>query len=878
MPRPVFDINEYELRGIVPEVYTEEQKALLNKTLARVNGQIDWSAQMLGFNGPGYWGRPSPKADGSYDWIGLPETMNEKRQMQVGAFGVFNKHLPYEEWPAPFNRTDVKASADAGFHVWERDGKTLLGPLGQPETLDYTGSPAIFSGGTYIFDKEMEFTVSGPADSIWYTTFFVGSEARTRLKVKDDAGFVGVRVKDSPAKEALLETLAWIDPSDWNYTQVTRQFLGMWGNKGASISFDHAFDSLDIHGFDERFGLTLNDINTPLTLDYLLARVGLEPTEWTKFANTKFGFKVGGCEVVYPLPPTDLTDPTYPQLIENNFKFYTCEDDCNYTLDITQSYSDTPIIGIGAIAFKYNTVEDCSKVSFPCVEWVFDPTLDNGTLEDVVDYPTSGPWATANEGEYDRDLSCYSAAEQGSTLCAEQFWCSFDEGEFDKQVAPGCDLDPIEVGCEEADGGFLTILGPPDYDACNCAVECCEINNGLYVFDEVPYVGPEMADGGDYLVYSSCVIYDNDEFDYTGTPACVLDNGDLDSGVAPSGTANSREYNRVLLDCEECFTTETPETIPCPPQPVHVNLEEVFSEATWSMVPSVRNSEVPLRLWNSRPLTALDEVPAGGTTQYNYLVADENQGPDELGAYRHFARLPIEYVREGKDWTKTEAVCNNQSYFSAPPNLSETSAKPAPIRPAVYSEDYNDLSTTEFTVFYEESFLVSTNNIDGSEVQEGFADSQIGYDSNEKTVYAFAVISDYDALESRIPFPTGEWRGSYYFPGVVAARTGFLYTDLETQTLQEVPYEEQPVYDMSLVKRPNVEFPDSTDLASVKNYVVSYAYFVSDFSAADDPVFDPQIAHCWRQSSIACATTDSANDCVPSAIQSNTAYLLHSPD
>ena len=67
MPRPVFDINEYELRGLLPDVYTEEQKALLNKTLARANGQIDWAAQLLGYNGPKYWGRPNQKKDGSYN-------------------------------------------------------------------------------------------------------------------------------------------------------------------------------------------------------------------------------------------------------------------------------------------------------------------------------------------------------------------------------------------------------------------------------------------------------------------------------------------------------------------------------------------------------------------------------------------------------------------------------------------------------------------------------------------------------------------------------------------------------------------------------------------------------------------------------------------
>ena len=118
---------------------------------------------------------------------------------------------------------------------------------------------------------------------------------------------------------------------------------------------------------------------------------------------------------------------------------------------------------------------------------------------------------------------------------------------------------------------------------------------------------------------------------------------------------------------------------------------------------------VPLRLWKSRPLTALDTVPADGLTAHNFLVADENQGPDELGAYRHFARLPLEYPREGKFWSRTQAVCDNQSYFSAPPRLAQTKASPTPLQPLLYSEVYNDVRVKDFSIFYDEDFLVSTN-------------------------------------------------------------------------------------------------------------------------------------------------------------------------
>ena len=216
MPRPVFDINEYELRGIVPDVYTEEQKALLNKTLARVNGQIDWTAQLLGYNGPKYWGRPNVKADGTYDWVGLPETMNEKRQLQVGTFGVYAKDQDYSEWPAPFNRSEIRASGDAGVRVWEEGGRTYLGPFGQPQTTSFSYEPAFFVGGTYIFDQKVEFTTAGSDESqvIWYDYFYVEETVLTRLKVKETGSVIGVKLYDSEANETFVEVIEWTDSSD----------------------------------------------------------------------------------------------------------------------------------------------------------------------------------------------------------------------------------------------------------------------------------------------------------------------------------------------------------------------------------------------------------------------------------------------------------------------------------------------------------------------------------------------------------------------------------------------------------------------------------------------------------------------------------------
>ena len=142
-------------------MYTAKQKNRLAQTLSRANGQIDWAAQLLGFNGANYWGRPVSTADGEYGWTGLPETMNEKRQMQVGAFGVYNKHLPYEQWPAPFNRSEIKALGDAKISIFERDGETVIAPLNLKDLVDFTHDPVLYLGSVYEFNAKLDISVAG---------------------------------------------------------------------------------------------------------------------------------------------------------------------------------------------------------------------------------------------------------------------------------------------------------------------------------------------------------------------------------------------------------------------------------------------------------------------------------------------------------------------------------------------------------------------------------------------------------------------------------------------------------------------------------------------------------------------------------------------
>ena len=74
---PEFNPQQYELRNYTNPYLTPTQQADVLQVESRVQGQLDWLAQILGWNGPNYWGN-------------LPSTVDQKRQLLGGSFGVYN--------------------------------------------------------------------------------------------------------------------------------------------------------------------------------------------------------------------------------------------------------------------------------------------------------------------------------------------------------------------------------------------------------------------------------------------------------------------------------------------------------------------------------------------------------------------------------------------------------------------------------------------------------------------------------------------------------------------------------------------------------------------------------------------------------------------
>lgn len=86
MAKPVFSPTQFELRNELPIIISDEQQAQIESAVGRVNQQLNWVAQALGWSGPNYW-------------TTLPTTVSEKRALLGGTFGVYNSYtlLPLVE-------------------------------------------------------------------------------------------------------------------------------------------------------------------------------------------------------------------------------------------------------------------------------------------------------------------------------------------------------------------------------------------------------------------------------------------------------------------------------------------------------------------------------------------------------------------------------------------------------------------------------------------------------------------------------------------------------------------------------------------------------------------------------------------------------------
>ena len=220
---PTFNISDFELRDYTNPWLTPAQSTEVAETEDRVNSQLDFLAQMLGWNGPNYWGN-------------LPSTPDQKRQLLGGTFGVYNSYVipkiyEFRNWdntividrleflspertnqiarivvgeetyqiqsineegdklivsigelsdaffteiangtpvqvdipsfrPAPFYRPNVGVSGDYAFSCANVDGTLTLYPQYDSQKQFPFRFPVLFAGSVYTFDEPVYFSQS----------------------------------------------------------------------------------------------------------------------------------------------------------------------------------------------------------------------------------------------------------------------------------------------------------------------------------------------------------------------------------------------------------------------------------------------------------------------------------------------------------------------------------------------------------------------------------------------------------------------------------------------------------------------------------------------------------------------------------------------
>lgn len=77
---PTFNPAEFELRGTTNPYLSEVQATAVTQVENRVNAELDWIAQLLGWSGQNYW-------------FNLVNTVNQKRQLLTGSFGYYNSYV-----------------------------------------------------------------------------------------------------------------------------------------------------------------------------------------------------------------------------------------------------------------------------------------------------------------------------------------------------------------------------------------------------------------------------------------------------------------------------------------------------------------------------------------------------------------------------------------------------------------------------------------------------------------------------------------------------------------------------------------------------------------------------------------------------------------
>ena len=945
---PTFNTQQFELRNYTNPYLTETQAIEVNDTENRVNDQLDFIAQMLGWSGPNYWDN-------------LPETVSQKRQLLGGTFGVYNSFiipriyeirnwdntfvvdrlqfvqpnrqtyvekvllgddtyqlksvtvegdkyvvsigtLPdsfYEQIaenvplrvdiptyrPAPFRRTTVGASGDNTFVCGANGTELILYPGYDTQQRFPYKFPILFAGSVYYFDQPvyLGFPYSGSLGQDVIAQYDTTVE-RWYLQIPENAqdtengieGFLvwpyaGGNTGVNASVEVKIQS--WVDPSDWNSENVLENFRGVWNNKGGDLPFNFAFDSLSIHGYNEKQSLYLETVtratpfNDLITLVYAQQTPIVElppgvPQEGDLWWNSDTGALAtwvpsnDGCsawvEVDYRNQPT-ASVPSYVYPDVTSFAASSGSLAIGVTveiLDITGLSIANNVLGIQGTLSSPGSLtlyrQDSSLYWTP-VEFRYADVIDFNTDALLLPYQvpvtifnsngldTSGANYNISNldvkitGDYEALVTKYytntnweispnsilkyiaNSSLYGAPLQGEMWW-DFVNPDPDTRFA-GIYYQSAWVGVNThpVSGSFATTL---DMDA---ILFYCD---GVLLSDGIPYTSDTYT-----FTYTSNTA--TGEYTFVYTPRTFLGRAQL-----PTVTISDAITTSYNLDISST----------------------VFSGVQYDMSPNVYDAESPLRVWKTQALQAAETVAHLAENNYiNPLVADLNEGPGPENWEKYFIRLPLDYQRNGAVWQKTALICQDSGYWGSTLEPEQMRCPPEDDLPAIYEELFlYDTPVPDYTYVYCEPYLYS--NLAYFDTGEGgnyrnagvFPATDIQFDD-----FTEAELIDYEPLHNRqanVTSPVaqgyGNWLGDYVNINPCVGLTGFYTTDLLNNGIEPVA---APVWDASIYKfAPTCASQPESYAVDANHYKISYSYFVADASASEDPFFDIQQEVSWR--------------------------------
>jgi hypothetical protein len=323
------NVKNLEIYGITDPYFTGDQLEAVTLASTRVNGQLDWLAQLLGWSGPEYW-------------FNLVSNVEQKRNLLAGTFGVYNSFIyprvrEVRNWdnsvvidydsrikvgqtfylgdntyvlaglkedgdsllldfgpipaslitdlasgiqlkvhstdalPRPFLKPDPQGSADISLKVVASGSETfsLFCETGLGIELPVVNH-CLFEGSRAYFDAPVYLTVPEPT-GLQKTVEPVYDFSSSQWYVDVPTGLTSPNAVLNYNTLALPVTIVkWSFDGGWTDINLLSNYTGAWSNKGGKLPFNFVFDSLGIHGLSPEKAVSLDPITVSVSFNQLL--------------------------------------------------------------------------------------------------------------------------------------------------------------------------------------------------------------------------------------------------------------------------------------------------------------------------------------------------------------------------------------------------------------------------------------------------------------------------------------------------------------------------------------------------------------------------------------------------------------------------------